>query len=101
MGAPATQKLTFKVYSLVLGAAAAVVSRKLVEVGWRVATGQKAPKDKSEAETGGTEAAMWAVASGIGMAVSQAFVNKYLAERYESLTAESAPQKMREVVIKA
>lgn len=101
MAVPATQKLTFRAYSLVLGAAAALVSRKLVEAGWRVATGQKAPKDQSDAETSGTEAAMWAVASGIGMAVSQAVVNKYLAERYESLTGESAPQKMREVIIKA
>ena len=42
-----------------------------------------------------------AVASGVGIAVSQAFVNKYLAERFETLTGEPAPEKMRQVKIKA
>ncbi|GAA1373285.1 MAG TPA: DUF4235 domain-containing protein [Candidatus Luteococcus avicola] len=100
MAAPATQKITFKVYALALGAVATFASRKLVEAGWRVATGRPAPT-KDDQETSSTQAAMWAVASGVGIAVSQAFVNKYLAERFETLTGEPAPEKMRQVKIKA
>lgn len=89
-----TQKLTFKVYAIALGAVATVVSKKLLQTGWRAATGRPAP-DPNDPETSATEAAMWAVASGVGVGAVQVLLNRFLGERFAATTGEEPPANLQ------
>ena len=58
--------------AVTLGAvAAAMVARKLLEMGWKGVTGEKPPSDPRSEDTDWQVAALWAIASGAAIGVAR------------------------------
>lgn len=85
--AAASQNIAFRVYAGVLGAVTTVATQKLVKAAWKVATGDN-PPDPNDPDVPATEAAIWALASGLGLGVSQIVLNRFMGRRFEALTGE-------------
>ncbi|MGO4957300.1 DUF4235 domain-containing protein [Luteococcus sp. Sow4_B9] len=85
--ATTSQNIGFKIYAGLLGAVTTVVTQKVLKAGWKVATGDN-PPDPNDPEVPPTYAAMWALASGVGLGVSQLVLNRYVGRRFEAVTGE-------------
>lgn len=59
-----------KVYSLLAGTAATVLTQKALSAGWEFVTGEE-PPEPTDPDADGTSAVLWALASAIGLAVAQ------------------------------
>ncbi len=89
-----TKKLTWKVYSIVLGIVTTVVAQKAVTGAWRVATGDE-PPDPNDPSTPAMEAAIWALASGLGLGVAQLATNRFLGHRRIEHLGTEGPSKAK------
>lgn len=76
-----SQKMMYKVYAGLLGTAATLATSKLLEAGWKAATGNR-PPDPNDPTTSLKQATIWALASGVGVGVVQLMVNRYTARRW-------------------
>lgn len=85
--ASTSQNIAFKVYAGVLGAVTTLVTQKVVKAAWKAATGDN-PPDPNDPEVPATEAAIWALASGLGLGLSQVAMNRFVGRRFEEFTGE-------------
>ena len=85
-----TEKVIWNVYSGILGALATFVAQKLITMAWQAATGEE-PPDPNDPETPGFQAIVWAAASGVGVGVTQIFMNRFVQRRWWSNTGHTAP----------
>ncbi|MEL4504386.1 DUF4235 domain-containing protein [Luteococcus sp. H138] len=85
--ATTSQNIGFKIYAGVLGAVTTIVAQKLVSTAWKIATGDT-PPDPNDPDVPPTQAAIWALASGLGLGVSQLAMNRFVGRRFEEVTGE-------------
>lgn len=86
-----SQKVLWKLYAGVLGTVTTIVATKLIESGWKAATGEN-PPDPNDPETSLTRATIWAVASGLGVGVAQLLMNRYTARRWATEMGTELPK---------
>lgn len=82
-----SKNLSFKVYAGVIGAVTTMVSQRLVSALWKASTGDT-PPNPNDPDVPATEAAIWALASGIGLGATQLVMNRFLGRRYEAFFGE-------------
>ncbi len=76
-----SQKLLWKIYIGVLGAVTTLAAKQLVTVSWKVVTGDKPPK-ATDPETPVLQAVSWALASGVGVGVTQLLTQRMAARHW-------------------
>ncbi len=74
-------KLFWKIYMGVIGAASTIAAQRLVAAGWKFVTGDKPPTPTDPRTPLGT-AISWAIASGVGVGVTQLVTTRLAARRY-------------------
>lgn len=85
-----SEKLLWKIYAGVIGAIATIAAQRLVKVGWKIATGDEPPKP-TDPQTPVVEAVSWALASGVGVGVTQLLTQRMLAKRWAVEMGGSTP----------
>lgn len=75
-------KLVWRLYSAALGAATTFLAHKVLSKAWQLATGDT-PPDPQDPEVPTGEAVAWAVATGVGLGVSQLLMSRYLNRRWD------------------
>lgn len=85
-----TEKVLWKVYAGVLGAASTLIAQKVVTKVWEMSTGDE-PPDPNDPDTPLTKALIWATASGLGVGISQLIMNRFMQKRWLSSMGNKAP----------
>ena len=85
-----TEKVLWKVYAGVLGAASTLIAQKLVTKVWEMSTGDE-PPDPNDPDTPITKALIWAAASGLGVGMSQLVMNRFMQQRWVANMGHKAP----------
>lgn len=85
-----SRKLVWNLYAGGIAAVTAIVTKKALDGGWKVVTGQE-PPDVNDPATPSSEALAWAMALAIGLGVTGVFVNRFAATRWEKFTGEASP----------
>lgn len=85
-----SEKVFWKVYAGVVGAATLVISQKLVTKAWEAVTGDE-PPDPNDPDTPLSSAVSWAVASGLGVGMSQLVMNRFVQRRWLKNMGHRAP----------
>lgn len=85
-----SEKIVWKIYMGVLGAVTTIAAQKLVTKGWELATGDE-PPSPNDPETPLSVAVSWALASGIGIGVTQLLTNRMAANRWSKAMGHKAP----------
>lgn len=88
-----SEKLMWKVYAGVIGAATTLVAQKLVTMAWEASTGSE-PPDPNDPETPLTQALIWAASSGLGVGVAQLVMNRWVQRRWLSNMGHPAPGRL-------
>lgn len=88
-----SEKVFWKVYAGVLGAATTLVAQKLVTKAWQASTGSE-PPDPNDPETPMSQALIWAVSSGLGVGVAQLVMNRFLQRRWQKNMGHPAPGRL-------
>lgn len=86
----ASEKLLWKLYVGVIGVVTTVAAQQLVSTGWKVVTGSKPPKP-TDPEVSTVEAVSWALASGLGVGVTQLLVKRTAARRWADRIGQHTP----------
>ncbi len=85
-----SQKLLWKIYLGVLGAVTTLAAKKLVTTSWKVVTGDDPPKP-TDPETPVIEAVSWALASGVGVGVTQLLTQRMAARHWSKGIGTDVP----------
>jgi Protein of unknown function (DUF4235) len=85
-----TQKLLWKLYVGVIGAVTTVVAQRLVKAGWKLVTGHE-PPSPTDPETPVLEAVSWALASGVGVGVTQLLTKRFAARHWGKEIGNDTP----------
>lgn len=85
-----TEKVLWKVYAGVLGAASTLIAQKVVTKVWEMSTGDE-PPDPYDPDTPLVKALIWATASGLGVGVTQLVMNRFMQQRWVSSMGHKAP----------
>lgn len=85
-----TEKVLWKVYAGVLGAASTLIAQKVVTKVWEMSTGDE-PPDPNDPDTPLTKALIWATASGLGVGISQLVMNRFMQKRWLSNMGSKSP----------
>ena len=86
----ASEKLLWKLYVGVIGAVTTIVAQRLVAGGWKAVTGDK-PPSPTDPEISNAEAVSWALASGLGVGVTQLLVKRTAARRWATRIGQHTP----------
>ena len=86
-----TQQVTYKVVVAGGGIAAAWAVRKALEALWRSATHDDPPADPSDPSSPWSTAALWTVASAVGVALAQLIASRSAHAGWRRLTGEPPP----------
>ncbi len=84
------EKLGWTVYAGLLGTATTIAATKVVEKAWESITGEE-PPEPNDPETPASVAVTWAVVSGLGIAMSQMFINRFAARRWRVQMGHKEP----------
>ena len=93
-----SRSLLWKVYTIGVGTASAIVAQKAVHGAWKLVTGGDTPPDPNDPDVPMAEAAIWALASGIGLGMAQLLTNRFVARRWIAFTGETPPRTLTTVV---
>jgi len=85
-----SEKLLWKLYVGVIGVVTTVVAQRLVRTGWRVVTGRTPPLP-TDPQVPAAEAVTWALASGLGVGVTQLVVKRSAARRWATRIGQHTP----------
>ena len=85
-----SQKLLWRIYAGALGAATTFAAQKLLALGWRMITGNK-PPNPTDPDTPMVEAVSWAVASAVGVGVTQLVTQRLAARHWSNEMGTNAP----------
>lgn len=86
----ASEKLLWKLYVGVIGLVTTVVAQRAVSTGWKVVTGEK-PPSPTDPDISTAEAVSWALASGVGVGITQLLVKRTTARRWASRIGQHTP----------
>ena len=86
----ASEKLLWKLYVGVIGAVTTVVAKQVVTASWKVVTGSKPPRP-TDLATSTSAAVGWALASGLGVGVSQLMAKRLAAKRWSDAVGQHVP----------
>ena len=75
------RKLAWQIYIGIIGAATTIVTQKLLTFGWKQFTGDD-PPEPTDPDTPLGAAISWALASGIGIGVTQLLTTRFAARRF-------------------
>ena len=76
----------FKIFGTVSAIAAGIVTKKLLEVGWKTATGHAPPENPEHPDVQWWEAISFAIASGAAIGVARMLTARKAAEYYRKST---------------
>jgi Protein of unknown function (DUF4235) len=76
-----TQKLFSKLYVGIIAAVTTLAAQRLLKAGWKLVTGDE-PPSPTDPDTPVIEAVSWALASGIGMGVTQLLTQRFAARHW-------------------
>jgi len=82
----------WSVFSLVSALGAAAVARKVLDTGWRAATGRKPPENPADPDVQVWEAASWAAATGAFVALARMLAQRRAANYYVKSTGHLPKQ---------
>lgn len=85
-----SEKLLWNLYVGVIGVVTTVAAQQAVSTGWKVVTGAKPPKP-TDPEVSTVEAVSWALASGLGVGVTQLLVKRSAARRWADRIGQHTP----------
>jgi len=85
-----TKKLLSKLYAGVIGAVTTIAAQRLLKAGWRLVTG-KEPPTPTDPDTPVLTAVSWAMASAVGVGVSQLLAQRMAARHWEKDIGNDAP----------
>jgi len=85
-----SQKLLWNLYAGAVGALTTVVAARAVNRVWELATGD-APPEPNDPSVPLRRALTWAVASGVGIGLSQLLVNRFAAGQWTKVMGTPAP----------
>jgi hypothetical protein len=80
------------VMSLVSGVLAATVTKKLLNGGWKAATGKEPPANPADPDVALREAVLWAAVSGTTIALARMAVGRRAAHYYVKSTGKLPPE---------
>jgi len=83
-------KLIYKIYAGVVGLLATVIMQKLLKAAWKFTTGEEPPQP-ADPKTPAGPAAVWALASGMGLGLTQLLTRRLIARRWTDETGQPAP----------
>lgn len=78
--------IVWKLVGASSGALAGVATRKLLQAGWRRAKGGDPPTNPASPSTTWSEALVWAVSSGVALAVTRLVAQRAAAEAWRKTT---------------
>lgn len=88
-----SEKLIWRLYSGVLGAATTMIAQRALVKLWEVATGEE-PPNPNDPDVPYGEAVTWAIATGVGVGVAQLSMNRYMSRRWWKDMGKTAPTKL-------
>ena len=80
-----SQKVVWNGYSALVGAVAAIATKKAVDAAWTFVTGEE-PPEPNDPDTPTSHAALWVMSMALGVGLSQVLVNRFAARRFEKFT---------------
>jgi len=83
-------KFVYKIYAGVVGLVVTMVTQKALKAGWKVVTGAEPPQP-ADPKTPAGAAAVWALASGLGLGATQLLTRRLIARRWTTETGQPAP----------
>ena len=86
-----SQKLLWKIYIGVVGAVTTIVAQRLLTTGWKVVTGDEPPAP-TDPDTPMVKAATWAVASGLGVGLTQLLTQRMAARHWSREIGTEVPE---------
>lgn len=75
------QKIAWKIYMGLIGAVSTIAAEKLITAGWKAVTGDK-PPTATDPRTPLGVAVCWALASGVGIGMTQLVTTRFAARRF-------------------
>ncbi|HLL08766.1 MAG TPA: DUF4235 domain-containing protein [Nocardioidaceae bacterium] len=81
----------WRVYGMAAAAGAMVVTRQLLDKGWRLATGKYPPKNPEHPDVTMPEAMAWAIASGVAVGVARMLAARQAAQYWRRSTGQLPP----------
>ena len=91
-----SQKLIWKLYAGVLGAVTSFAALKLVTLLWKTLTGNE-PPTPTDPRTPLSQALSWALASAIGVRLTQIVTQRFAARRWSDEMGTEAPGRPRKL----
>lgn len=85
-----SQRLLWNIYAGVVATVATVVAQKAVTAAWELATGDQ-PPEPNDPDVPLRRALSWAVASGVGIGLTQLLLNRFAAKRWAQAMGAKAP----------
>lgn len=76
------QKLFWKLYAGAIGAVSTIVAHRLLKAGWKLVTGNE-PPSITDPDTPVLEAMTWALASAVGIGVTDVLIQRMAARHWE------------------
>ena len=84
-------KLAWMVFRTASTLAAVAVTKKAIDLGFKVVTGKEPPAHPEDPDVTGKDAIAWALASSVGVAVAQLLASRAAAKRWRAWTGELPP----------
>lgn len=85
-----SQKLLWNLYAGAAGAVTTLIAAKAVNAVWALTTGDEPPQP-NDPEVPLRRAITWAIASGVGIGLSQLLVNRFAADQWQKVMGTPAP----------
>ena len=83
-------RFLWKLYAGALGMAMTLLTHKLLKTAWKLVTGSEPPQP-ADPKTPAGPAITWALASGLGLGVTQLLTRRFIARRWTTQTGQPAP----------
>ncbi|HML51415.1 MAG TPA: DUF4235 domain-containing protein [Propionicimonas sp.] len=85
-----SQRLLWNIYAGAVATVATVVAQKAVTAAWELATGDQ-PPEPNDPDVPLRRALTWAIASGVGIGLTQLLLNRFAAKRWFQAMGAKAP----------
>lgn len=83
-----TKKLITKLYTGAIGALSMLAVQKVLTLAWRATTGDE-PPSQDDPDVPWKDAAIWALASAIGLGLTQLLTTRFTAKRLASIAEDA------------
>ncbi len=89
-----SKKILWKIYTAVLATATTMAAQKAIHGAWKIATGDE-PPEPNDPTVPITEALIWALASGVGLGLTQLITNRFAARRWSENIGGKSPKALK------